>query len=461
MPALGRAHQRVLGPFSSRKRVNRKILCFSVLIGAAGALLTVCAYVASAYPSVLYWRDVNLQALSEITCSGAMCDSSAFSTDWQWDDPDYLIDTQTRFFIDVATPTGDASGRFAPLDYSDTGFFARFRQPTSYNTLDGEVWRLYSRSVLLGGDKNLEVMVGYAVKAPSKPIETPASLIADVDAALKHEADKIARSLSSPKTSVRPARNVFSVDGFQVVNPSTQQVVEQGPWLPAFLPEGVPLPAPGLKFYLSGSKLRLAQTNTNGRLSATSFVEIGGLWWIVCLCALGFLATGLAGNALSRRFLRNYFAVTGMLVPSLEEAMREGESQSVEFKRGLSENENKAGNAEDEILRSVAAFANTNDGVIFLGIDDAGHIKGLGLDYAQRDRLERKVHELTRTRIRPTPPVQITFEDLRGLVIAKIAVARGGAPLYMMGGTIYVRRSSSDVQAQPEDAVRLVSQYAF
>jgi len=247
MPALGRAHQRALGPFSSRKRVNRKILCFSVLIGAAGALLTVCAYVASAYPSVLYWRDVNLQALSEITCAGATCDSSAFSTDWEWDDPDYLIDTQTRFFIDVATPTGDASGRFAPLNYSDTGFFARFRQPTSYSTLDGEVWRLYSRSVLLGGDKNLEVMVGYAVKAPSKPIETPASLIADVDASLKHEADKIARSLSSPKTSVRPARNVFSVDGFQVVNPSTQQVVEQGPWLPAFLPEGVPLPAPGPK----------------------------------------------------------------------------------------------------------------------------------------------------------------------------------------------------------------------
>jgi hypothetical protein len=55
----------------------------------------------------------------------------------------------------------------------------------------------------------------------------------------------------------------------------------------------------------------------------------------------------------------------------------------------------------------------------------------------------------------------VSAEGLRGLVIAKIAVARGDAPLYMMGGTIYIRRGSSDVQAQPEDAVRLVAQYAF
>jgi hypothetical protein len=31
----------------------------------------------------------------------------------------------------------------------------------------------------------------------------------------------------------------------------------------------------------------------------------------------------------------------------------------------------------------------------------------------------------------------------------------------MMGGTIYIRRGSSDVQAQSEDAVRLVNQYAL
>jgi hypothetical protein len=30
-----------------------------------------------------------------------------------------------------------------------------------------------------------------------------------------------------------------------------------------------------------------------------------------------------------------------------------------------------------------------------------------------------------------------------------------------MGGVIYVRSGSADVQAQPEDLARLISQYAF
>ncbi len=461
MRVLGRAQQRAGGPLSGRKRVDSKIFYFSIWVGVAGALLTVLAYIAGAYPSVRKWRETNLHALSEITCAGATCDTSAFSTDWQWSDPDYVLDTQTRYFIDLATPTEDIYGRFEPLNYSNTKFFAKFQQPTSYLTPDSEVWRMYSRSVQVGDNRNLEVMVGYSVKAPSKAIEIPDSLMPDVDLALRREADKIAQGLSASKVPLRLRGSGFAADGFQVVDSDTQQVVEQGPWLPTFLPDGVRLPAPGLKFYVAAGELYLAQTNTNGRLSATSFVAIAGLWWIVCCSALGFLVAATITNFLSRRFLRNHFAVIGIQVPSLEEARRDGESQTVEFKRGISDKDDKAGSAETELLRSVVAFANTNDGVIFLGVDDAGHIKGLELDYAHRDRLGRKIHELTRARIRPTPPVQIIFEDLRGLVIAKIAVARGDAPLYMMSGTIYIRRGSSDVQAQPEDAVRLVAQYAF
>jgi hypothetical protein len=55
----------------------------------------------------------------------------------------------------------------------------------------------------------------------------------------------------------------------------------------------------------------------------------------------------------------------------------------------------------------------------------------------------------------------IAFEELHGFVIARIAVVMGEAPPYMIGGTICVRDGSSDLQAQPEDVVRLVSQQAF
>lgn len=461
MGALGRVQQKASRPSSARKRVEGKILRFSVCVGLVGASLAIVAYIGAAYPSVIEWRENNLHALGEITCSEATCDTSKYSTDVEWGDPDYVIDAQTRYFIDVATATGGTNGRFEPLNYSDVSFLAEFLQPASYNTPDREIWRMYSESVRVRDGRNLLIAVGYSMKASNKAVETPASLTADVDSALRVEADKIAHSLSASKVALRSRGAGFAADGFQVVDLGSQKVVQQGPWLPAFLPARVRLPAPGLTFYVANGSLYLAQTNTSGRLLATSFVTIASLRWVGCWSALGFLLASTTANLLSRRFLRNYFSVAGIRVPSLEQAQRDGEGQSVEFKRGLSENEERAGTTETDLLRSVVAFANTNDGVIFLGVDDAGHIKGLALDYSQRDRLERKIHELIRARIRPVPPVQVTFEDLRGLVIARIAVARGDAPLYMMGGTIYIRRGSADVQAQPEDAVRLVEQYAF
>lgn len=193
---------------------------------------------------------------------------------------------------------------------------------------------------------------------------------------------------------------------------ATNRVVERGPWVPAFLPRGLRTPDPGLRLYIDGGNLYAAETDTNGRLSATSFVNVGVMWWISISCIVGFGLASATARGLSRRFLRNYFAVRSMQVPSVEEALRSGESQIVEFKRGLSGDEAKAGGVEEEVVRSIAAFANTNGGVIFTGIDDAGHVKGLELDFAERDRLERKIQQLIRARIRPTPPVEISFDEV-------------------------------------------------
>jgi hypothetical protein len=317
---------------------------------------------------------------------------------------------------------------------------------------------MYSKTAPAGGNKSVEVVVGYAMKSPSKPIEIPKSLIGDVDSALERGADKVALSLSAPDAGARPSRGGSSIDGFQVVDPQTKQVVEQGPWLPSFLPTGVSFPVPGLKLYIYDGTVYAAHTDTNGRLLATSFSEIGNLLWIACSCAAGFLCTSAVTSFLSRRYLRNYFALTGIRLPSLEESLRRGEGQNVEFKRVLSYSENKSGGVEEELLKSITAFANSNDGVIFIGVDDAGHVRGTGHDFTQKDRMERKIRQLIRTRILPTPPVQLTYEDFKEFVIAKIAVAKGDVPPYMIGGTIYIRNGSSDVQARPDEVVRLVSQ---
>jgi len=49
----------------------------------------------------------------------------------------------------------------------------------------------------------------------------------------------------------------------------------------------------------------------------------------------------------------------------------------------------------------------------------------LDLDFKRKDALERRIHQLARNRIKPTPPVQVAFEQVRGILIAKISVARG------------------------------------
>jgi hypothetical protein len=244
------------------------------------------------------------------------------------------------------------------------------------------------------------------------------------------------------------------------VDADTGRVVVWGPWLPIFLPKDVALPQRGRQLYIYDGELYIVQTGTNDRLLATSLVPVGGMWWLALIDAAALIGAFLVARALSQRFLRNYFALTGVRVPDLVEACRCGEGQNVEFKRGLSEDEAKTTSVEDELLRSIAAFANTNDGVIFVGVDDSGNIRGLRLDFNQKDRLERKIRQLTRNRIRPIPPIQVAFEEVRGLVVAKIAVARGEAPAYLLNGVIYMRDGSSDIQAQPEHLSRLIAEFA-
>jgi hypothetical protein len=430
------------------------------LIGAVGTLIPALVYVGSAISALQGCEESNRRTLSEIRCGNVTCDTSFFVADWSLEGSDYLIDTRTRYFITTPTPTAEHPARLAPLDYSDTSFIAGFHQPASYNTPDGEVWRLYSRPLDMD-NKKLEIIIGYQEKAPSKMIDTPSGQIGVVDTRLKQEANKIADSFSNHKTATWGARTVLAADGFQIVDANTKQVVDRGPWLPSFLPKDARLPAPGRQLFVYEGDLYVVQTDSDGQLIATSLVPVGGLWLLASSCAFAFLSTSVIANIFSRKFLGSYFALTGTQIPTLEKALQSGEGQSVEFKRGLSQDDTKTGNVEDELLKSMAAFANTNDGAIFIGIDDAGHVRGLELDFTQKDRLERKIRQLVRNRIKPTPPFEVTFEEVRGFAIAKISVARGEAPAYMIGGVIYIRYGSSDAQAQPEDLRRLIIEYAL
>jgi hypothetical protein len=452
--SMGAAHTETK-QLSVRRNVNRKIFLFSLLIGLTATVLAALVYLALLYPALRRCQQAHQHAFEEISCDGEKCDTHAFTTDWKSAGADYIIDTETRFFIAVPAPTDESPATFGPLDYSDTTFIKRFRQPEWYETPDGEVWRLYSRDARID-DAQLEIIVGFAKTAPWKMADTDQPKISLVDATLQKEADNLAASVPHARAS-RGTR----VDGFEIVDTSNQKVFDWGSWLPIFLPKDVRFPKSGVQLHAEKGDLYIVKTDTAGRLLAVSLVLIGSIFGVSIVAIATFLTSSVIAYLLSQRFLRAYFALMIVQVPNLEQALRIGEGQTVEFKRGLSDDPARMRNAEDELLKSIAAFANTNDGVIFIGVDDAGRINGLDLDFKQKDRLEQKIRQLVRNRIRPTPLVQVSFEDARGLLVTTITVARGEATVYMMGGVIYIRDGSSDVQAQPEDLKRLIAAYAY
>jgi hypothetical protein len=406
---------------------------------------------------------VNTEALAEMRCDGNTCDTSDFTQDPYTESPDYIVDSQTRFLLSTPGSAPDTATRLASLDFADPGFVRRFRQPTSYESIDGEGWRMFSRSAVLG-KRGIEIAIGYAENQPTKILKSSPEDLPAIDERLRQEADGIAANLAKIKEpSSRGIKSVskLSADGFTVLDATTGEVLDWGYWLPTFLPRDKAIPSLGRRPVLNGSNLDLAQVDSDGRLVAVTLAHLGDLRWMCLTAAAIFFGSTLVARYLSRKFLRSYFLFSQTRVPSLAEALRDGEGAQVEFKRGLSDDDGKAGGAEEELLKTIAAFANSGDGVIFIGVDDGGKIKGMDLDHTKKDRMERKIRQLVRNRIRPTPPVQIFFQEVNELAVACITVARGEALAYLLGGVIYRRYGSSDVQAQPEDLKELVEQYAL
>jgi len=306
---------------SARRRVDGNVLRFSLWVGAIAAFFARMVYIASALPNIQRSKHSNARAFEEVNCAGEVCDTTRFAKDWQSDQADYVIDMQTRYLIAFPTSTEEDTEHFSPLDYFDTAFIEKFRQPASYNTLDGEVWRLYSKE-LTSKDVHLDILIGYAMKSSWKIVGTPASPLDTVDAALKREADGLGGNFAAQGSVASGSRIGLSSDGFVIVDARTGQIQLAGPWLPEFLSANARLPNSGYRLYARNSNLYLLITEGQRRLLAASITKLGRVSWLLTLCAAAFLGMTSLARALSRRYLRNYFALSGIQVPTLDGALR-------------------------------------------------------------------------------------------------------------------------------------------
>ncbi len=125
------------------------------------------------------------------------------------------------------------------------------------------------------------------------------------------------------------------------------------------------------------------------------------------------------------------------------------ESEKVEFKV----------QATDDLYKEVIAFANTDGGVIYVGIDNQGNIVGL----EDVDETYLRITNGIRDAIQPdvTMFVRYTLQDNQ---VVKVSVSEGSfKPYYLKAkglkpSGVYVRQGTSSVQASPEQIRRMIKE---
>ena len=123
------------------------------------------------------------------------------------------------------------------------------------------------------------------------------------------------------------------------------------------------------------------------------------------------------------------------------------ETEEIEFKSCIT----------GDLYKEVIAFANTNGGVIYVGIDDEGNVVGLGNVDEEYTRITNGIRDAIMPDV--TMFVRFTLQENK---VVRIAVSEGSnKPYYLKAkglktSGVYVRQGSSSVPASPDQIRRMI-----
>jgi hypothetical protein len=167
-------------------------------------------------------------------------------------------------------------------------------------------------------------------------------------------------------------------------------------------------------------------------------VAIGAAAWLVAV--LGAAMYSIAEEAQRRK-----------QEVSLEEALRNGEGQTIEFKAGI---------LDRTLANVVAAFSNTNAGNIFLGVNDNAEVVGLDERTPKdREQLQQKIRNIAAQVVKPAAFVRSTFMQHGAKTVLRIFVPRGNEPIYLVDGVPYIRYMAAVVKASPEELQAIIRRW--
>ena len=128
------------------------------------------------------------------------------------------------------------------------------------------------------------------------------------------------------------------------------------------------------------------------------------------------------------------------------------ENETTEFKREYA----------DSVKHTVAAFANTNGGTIYIGVDDDGGVRGV----SDADGAALRVTNAIRDSIRPDVTLfsNCRVEKMDGKAVVVVNVQRGSARPYYIAGKgirpegVYVRHGASTVPATETAILKMIKE---
>lgn len=127
----------------------------------------------------------------------------------------------------------------------------------------------------------------------------------------------------------------------------------------------------------------------------------------------------------------------------IEDIIREGESEQLEFKEML---------RKEEIAKVLCSFLNNKGGRILVGVTDNGKIKGL--PNAEKHKEQLKIYLLTA--IVPESPITISVEPAESKEILMLKVYGGSKQPYVFDGGIYYRKRDKTVKATSQQIAELI-----
>ena len=116
--------------------------------------------------------------------------------------------------------------------------------------------------------------------------------------------------------------------------------------------------------------------------------------------------------------------------------LKEGESETVEFKPSLSQT--------DKVIESISAFSNANGGIIVIGVSDKGEVLGIDIGKRTIEILANRIKQNTDPAIYPS----ISVENVEGKNIIVIEVKESKSKPVFAFDKVYKRVGKSNQRVQ-------------